>query len=509
MSSRRRSTSASGSSRSRPRPVLRAPALLHQHGRPRRGALARSSTRKAPASRRSSLLRARVGRRSRTGRRAARGSCARPLAPLARARALFRPYLLRSPRRRSSRRRPSRAFGMVAAVRGGARRAARRPDGERVSLETAMASSTPPTARRRRGAAEAVTVALEPGLRTRTSIFNTILVDKSIDDRLRGYPTWISSRNLANETTETPSQALVERRPPAYDVPQRYYRLKAKLLGLDKLEYYDRFAPVADDSSKTPWDEARASSARPTATSRARPELSVERFFDDGLDRRPRSSGQAPRRVLRDERPGRPPVRVHELHRRPPLDPHPRPRARPRTARDDGAATRALQRVHTADDGRDGVGVRRGTDVQALARLGGRPTQEARPPHRAARGRDRDDVPADRDESVREPRPHASGASTASSPWICLNELWLECQSGLFGDSVGAVGYDTWWSYIPHFTNVPGYVYAYAYGYLFALAIFRSLRARGRRDRRSVSRPPCGPGDRRRRRSSRGWWGSI
>ena len=54
-------------------------------------------------------------------------------------------------------------------------------------------SSTRPTATSARGAAEAVTAALEPGLRTRTSIFNTILVDKSIDDRLRGYPTWISA----------------------------------------------------------------------------------------------------------------------------------------------------------------------------------------------------------------------------------------------------------------------------------------------------------------------------
>jgi oligoendopeptidase F len=60
-----------------------------------------------------------------------------------------------------------------------------------------------------------------------------------------------------------------------------------------------------------------------------------------------------------------------------------------------------------------------------------------------------------------------------------LNELWIECQSALFGDSVGVGGYDTWWSYIPHFTNVPGYVYAYAYGYLFALAIFRSYQREG------------------------------
>jgi oligoendopeptidase F len=69
-----------------------------------------------------------------------------------------------------------------------------------VPLETAMARLYDPTATRaaaRRGDHRGA----RPGLRTRTFVFNTILLDKSIDDRLRGYPTWISSRNLANETT--------------------------------------------------------------------------------------------------------------------------------------------------------------------------------------------------------------------------------------------------------------------------------------------------------------------
>ncbi len=57
-------------------------------------------------------------------------------------------------------------------------------------------SSTRPIATCGGAPSEAVTVALEPGLRTRTYVFNTIVVDKSIDDRLRGYATWISARNL-------------------------------------------------------------------------------------------------------------------------------------------------------------------------------------------------------------------------------------------------------------------------------------------------------------------------
>jgi oligoendopeptidase F len=60
-----------------------------------------------------------------------------------------------------------------------------------------------------------------------------------------------------------------------------------------------------------------------------------------------------------------------------------------------------------------------------------------------------------------------------------LSELWVEAQSALFGDSVGIDGYASWWSYIPHFASVPGYVYAYAYGYLFALSVFRRYEQEG------------------------------
>ena len=60
-----------------------------------------------------------------------------------------------------------------------------------------------------------------------------------------------------------------------------------------------------------------------------------------------------------------------------------------------------------------------------------------------------------------------------------FGELWLEQQTALFGDAVDIDGYTPWWSYIPHFTGVPGYVYAYAYGYLFSLAIYRRYEQEG------------------------------
>ncbi len=60
-----------------------------------------------------------------------------------------------------------------------------------------------------------------------------------------------------------------------------------------------------------------------------------------------------------------------------------------------------------------------------------------------------------------------------------FEEVWLGTQRQMFGDSVDVEGYETWWSYIPHFIGTPGYVYAYAYGFLFALSIFRKYELEG------------------------------
>ena len=75
---------------------------------------------------------------------------------------------------------------------------------EPVALETAMSRLYRTDRDERRSTAEAVTEALQPTLRTRTFVFNTILLDKSIDDRLRGYPTWITSRTSRTRPRTTP-----------------------------------------------------------------------------------------------------------------------------------------------------------------------------------------------------------------------------------------------------------------------------------------------------------------
>ena len=118
--------------------------------------------------------------------------------------------------------------------------------GTGVSLMEALSLLSHPDRSIRQQAAEGVTAGLAPGLRTRAYVFNTLLLDKSISDRQRGYNTWISSRNLANEASDESVNALIEAVVSNYSLPQRWYRLKAQVLGIDKLADYDRMASVAD-----------------------------------------------------------------------------------------------------------------------------------------------------------------------------------------------------------------------------------------------------------------------
>ena len=94
-------------------------------------------------------------------------------------------------------------------------------------------------------------------MRTRAYVFNTLLADKATKDRLRDYPHWLASRNLSNEASDESVEALIEAVVGRYELARRWYRLKARLLGLDRLAYWDRMAPVSDTEERIPYDEAR------------------------------------------------------------------------------------------------------------------------------------------------------------------------------------------------------------------------------------------------------------
>jgi oligoendopeptidase F len=345
-------------------------------------------------------------------------------------------------------------------------------DGEEVALETAMARLYASDRDVRRETAAAVTAALEPGLRTRTFALNTLLLDKSIDDRLRGYPTWISARNLANETTDEAVAALVDATVARYDVPQRYYRLKARLLGLDRIAHYDRFAPVAEKSAATTWEEARRLVSEAYASFSEEAGEIVERFFRDSWIDAPVRPDKRTGAFCATTVPGVHPYVFLNFT---------------------GDRRSVLTLAHELGHGLHGVlaqplGLFNASTPLTTAETASvfgealtfrRLLAEERDPRRRLdllAGRIEDAIATVfRQISMNrfEHAIHTERRTVGELSPDRLNELWLDEQTALFGDSVDMEGYAPWWSYVTHFASVPGYVYAYAYGYLFALAVYR------------------------------------
>ena len=351
-------------------------------------------------------------------------------------------------------------------------------DGETIGLEEAMAKLYSADRDERRAAAEAVTEALAPGLRTRAYVFNTILVDKSIDDRLRGYETWISSRNLRNDTTDEAVDALIDAAVTRYDVPQRYYRLKAKLLELDRLTFYDRFAPIADDPSKVSWDEARDIVVSAYHDFTLETGDVVDRFFKESWIDAPVRENKRTGAFCATTVPGVHPyilmnftgdrrsilTLAHELgHGLHGVLTQPlglfnadTPLTTAETASVFGEALTFKRLLAIEDDPRRRLNLLAGRIEDSIATVF-RQIAMNRFEHAVhTERREQGELAADR-----------------------FEELWLETQKDMFADSVDVDGYGTWWSYIPHFLSTPGYVYAYAYGFLFALSIFRRYEQEG------------------------------
>jgi len=129
-------------------------------------------------------------------------------------------------------------------------------DGEELAEQDVLSKLHEADRELRRRAAASLTEGFSQMRRTLTYIFNTLLADKQINDRLRKYPSWISSRNLSNLISDETVDILVDSVQQFYPVVQRYYRLKKRILGVDALMDYDRYAPILESEAEMSWDDA-------------------------------------------------------------------------------------------------------------------------------------------------------------------------------------------------------------------------------------------------------------
>jgi len=361
------------------------------------------------------------------------------------------------------------------------------PTGEKISggaeqpvaLDVALSNLFSADRETRRGTAEAVTTALAPGLRTRAFIFNTLLHDKAVDDRLREFPSWLSSRNLSNEASDESVLALVEAVRGRYELPRRWYRLKAELLGLDKLADYDRMAPVADEQASVTWAEARDLVIDCYGSFSDQLGKLVRQFFDERWIDAPVRPGKRGGAFCASSVPSLHPYVLLNW-----------------TARRRDVLTLAHELghgVHFALARKQGV-FHQGTGLTLAetASVFGEEVTFARLLAQAETPQSRLALLAESLEDTIatvfrqtamnrfEDLVHTSRREDGELSVERIGDLWAESQGELLGDAVEITeGYRTWWSYVPHFIGTPGYVYAYSYGQLLAMSVYHRYEEEG------------------------------
>lgn len=169
-------------------------------------------------------------------------------------------------------------------------------DGETLSLEPTLSLLQDPDGAKRKAAAKAVGETLGGELRTFTLITNVLAKDKEISDRWRGFKDVADSRHLANRVEGEVVDALVSSVRDSFPrLSHRYYKLKAKWMGVDALDYWDRNAPLPDaDKALIGWDDAKGIVL--DAYGKFSPEMADigKRFFDENWIDAPSREGKSP-----------------------------------------------------------------------------------------------------------------------------------------------------------------------------------------------------------------------
>jgi oligoendopeptidase F len=340
-------------------------------------------------------------------------------------------------------------------------------EGEKASLtlEPTLNFLMSPDEGKRRAAAVALAKVFRDNNRLFTLIANTLAKDKEISNRWRGFKDVADSRHLANRVEREVVEALVDAVRAAYPrTAHRYYAMKAKWLGKTKLAYWDRNAPLPDKPERVvPWADAQALVL--AAYRGFAPDMAdiAERFFDGAWIDAPVREGKAPGAFSHPTVPSAHPYilmnyqgqlrdvmilahelghGVHQVLAAPQgalLAPTPLTLAETASVFGEMLTFRAV--LETATDARE----RKALLAQKVEDMINTVVRQI-----AFYSFER---------KVHEER--RTGELTAER----LGQIWLEVQGESLGPAVDlGEGYETYWSYIPHFVHSPFYVYAYAFG---------------------------------------------
>jgi len=336
---------------------------------------------------------------------------------------------------------------------------------EPLGLEPTLNFLMHPDRARRQAAAEALAKVFAKNIRLFTLITNTLAKDKEISDRWRGFKDVADARHLSNRVEREVVEALVSTVREAYPrTAHRYYAMKAKWLGLDKLAHWDRNAPLPEKPERVvTWPEAERMVL--DAYRGFAPEMAdiASGFFTRGWIDAPVRPGKAPGAFSHPTVPSAHPyvlmnyqgkardvmTLAHELGhgvhqvlaapQGPLLASTPLTLAETASVFGEMLTFRAMLAATTDPRERKAMLAQKVEDmINTVVRQIAFYTFE-RKVHEGRR----------------------QGELTSDD----LNRFWMEIQGESLGPAVECkAGYETFWTYIPHFIHSPFYVYAYAFG---------------------------------------------
>lgn len=325
----------------------------------------------------------------------------------------------------------------------------------------------------RRAAARGLTEGLKANASTLRFVFNTLVHDKAVEDRLRGYADPMDERNLANEIDGSSVEALMRACEGRHPIVERYYRTKARLLGLDRLYEWDRYAPLEGASGSRSFEEARRIVLDAYGDFSSEMAEVAKLFFEHrwiDAELRPGKRGGAfsaptvpsahPFVMLSYTGQLRDVMTVahelgHGVHqyvaRGRGLFEQNTPLTTAETASVFGEMLVFRRLLREEGDPRTRLALLCGKLEDAFATVFRQVVMTRFEQRLHAARRDEGELPVER-----------------------MNELWMEVNRPMHGDAVELTpDYAWWWLYIPHFVHTPFYCYAYAYGELLVLALLR------------------------------------
>ena len=338
-------------------------------------------------------------------------------------------------------------------------------NGEELGIEGTLNLLTEQDRSKREAASRELARVFGANIRTFSRVHNTSAKEKEVIDRWRGMPTAQTGRHLSNDVEPEVVEALRDAVVAAYPkLSHRYYALKAKWLGLDRMQVWDRNAPLPMEETKiVGWNEARETVVSAYTAFDPRMGDLAQPFFDKGWIDAGVKPGKAPGAFAHPT--------VTNVHPYVMLNYLGKPRDVMTLAHELG---HGVHQVLAAGQGEllsstpltlaETASVF-GEMLTFRRMLDGAQTQAERKVMLAGKVEDMINT------VVRqiafydfECKLHAARREGELTP-DNINALWMSVQ----GESLGPVfdfmdGYETFWAYIPHFVHSPFYVYAYAFG---------------------------------------------